>query len=46
MRQIKGILRAASTIPSAALLWENARMAKASPIGAMALPSHDVTDPA
>jgi hypothetical protein len=46
MKQIKGILRAARTSPRTALLLEKDKTAKASPIGAMALPSHDVTDPA
>src|SRR4029077_21141564 len=46
MKAIKGMLRAARTSPKAALLLEKARTAKASPIGAMALPSQEVTDAA
>jgi hypothetical protein len=46
MKQIKGMLRAAKTSPRALLLLENARTANPSPIGAMALPSQVVTDPA
>lgn len=46
MKQINGMLRAARTRPKALLLPAKARTAKASPIGAMALPSQEVTDPA